>query len=63
MRGKSGTSNLGYILAAAVGALGGGILVAAATKAIPKMMSRMMSQMMASMMSEMGDGDCQPVDI
>ncbi|MGD2207697.1 MAG: hypothetical protein PVH17_13060 [Anaerolineae bacterium] len=39
----------GYAVAAALGALVGGILVLWLTKAIPKMMSRMMNEMMSSM--------------
>ena len=49
----------GYLLAASLGAIGGGLLVAAITKAIPKMMS----QMMAGMMAEMGAGECNPAEI
>jgi len=48
----------GYILAASLGAIGGGILVAAITKTIPKMMS----QMMAGMMAEMGEDACDPAE-
>jgi hypothetical protein len=47
-------SNLtGYLLAAALGAVGGGFLVAALTRAIPKMMASIMSQMMPGMMQNM----------
>ncbi len=53
----------GYFLAAGLGAIGGGILVAVVTKAIPKMMSRMMAGMMENMMATMGEGECNPVDI
>lgn len=63
MKSNDDPKYTGYIFTAALGALGGGLLVAFATKAIPKMMSRMMSQMMTSMMSEMGDGDCQPAEM
>lgn len=52
-----------YLLAVAFGAVSGGYLVAVVTKAVPKMMSKMMAGMMENMMSQMGDGDCQPVDI
>ena len=54
---------LGYILAAGLGAIGGGFLFAVVTKAIPKMMSRMMAGMMEKMMAEMGGGDCDPAEI
>ena len=39
----------GYALAVILGAIGGGLLVAIATKAIPKMMSGMMQNMMMQM--------------
>ncbi len=39
----------GYVLAAAMGAIGGGLFVALTTKAIPNMMSQMMQNMMACM--------------
>jgi hypothetical protein len=42
-----------------LGAVGGGIFVAAITKAIPKMTAKMMSRMMA----EMGAGECDPAEI
>jgi hypothetical protein len=42
-------STKGYALAAILGAIGGGLLVAVATKAIPKMMSGMMHNMMMQM--------------
>jgi hypothetical protein len=48
-----------YVLAAAIGAIGGGLVVVLATKAIPKMMS----QMMRNMMVNMGDGKCSPAEI
>ena len=47
-----------YIMAAGLGAVCGGLLVAAFTRAIP----RMISQMMAGMMAEMSAGDCDPAD-
>lgn len=53
----------GYFLAAGLGAIGGGLLIAVVTKAMPKMMSRMMAGMMQNMMAEMGGGECNPVDI
>ena len=42
-----------YLLAAALGALGGGLIVLWATKAIPKMLSQMMAGMMQNMVSQM----------
>jgi hypothetical protein len=53
----------GYILAAGLGAIGGGLVIALITKAIPKMMSKMMAGMMANMMAQMGGGECEPVDM
>ncbi len=51
--------NRGYVIAALLGAIGGGIIVALATRAIPKMMSQMMPKMMA----QMGGGDCDPAEM
>jgi len=51
--------NRGYVIAALLGAIGGGIIVALATRAIPKMMSGMMQNMMARMEKD----DCNPADI
>ena len=48
-----------YILSAVLGALGGGAVVALATKAIPKMMAGMMR----NMMSRMGGKGCDPAMI
>lgn len=63
MKEVRNTNNAGYIFAAGLGALGGGILVAVLTRALPRMMSKMMSQMMTSMMSQMGDGECSPAEM
>ena len=49
----------GYVLAAALGALGGALLMALATRAIPKMMSGAMR----SMMAQMRDGGCDPAEM
>jgi len=38
-----------YILAASIGAIGGGIIVAVTTRTVPKMMSAMMRNMMLQM--------------
>jgi hypothetical protein len=56
MRNK-GSHSRGYVLAAALGAIGGGLVVAIATNAIPRMMSQMMSGMMQNMMACMGGED------
>ena len=45
--GDSGSNAKKYMLAFAIGALGGGIAIAWATRAMPKMMSGMMQSMMA----------------
>ena len=63
MKSNNDKKFAGYIMAVALGALGGGFLVAVVTKAIPKMMSKMMAGMMENMMSQMGEGDCDPVDM
>lgn len=52
-----------YILAASLGAIGGGVLVVVVTRAIPRMMSQMMSGMMRNMMSQMGQAGCDPAQI
>jgi len=44
-----------YLVAALFGAIGGGIIVALATRAIPRIMSQMMAQM--------GEGDCDPAEM
>ncbi len=49
----------GYVLAAALGALGGALLMALATRAIPKLMGGMMR----SMMAQMRDGGCDPAEM
>jgi hypothetical protein len=48
-----------YILAASLGAVGGGLFVALATRAIP----RMMSGMMRNMMAQMGEVGCDPAEM
>ena len=58
MRNAS-SHNRGYVLAVILGAIGGGIVVALATKAIPKMMSEMMWNMMA----QVGKGGCDPAEV
>jgi hypothetical protein len=52
-----------YALVAALGALGGGLFVAFATKLIPRMMAEMRSGMMQSMMERMGQGGCSPAEM
>ena len=45
-----------YVLAALLGAVAGGAIVALATKAIPRMMSRVMAGMMENMIRRMKEG-------
>ncbi len=49
-----------YLIPALLGAIGGGVLVIIATKAIPTMMANMMSGMMRNMMCRMGSSGCNP---
>ncbi len=49
----------GYVLAAALGAVGGGLFVALATRAIPRMMAGMMQNMMAQMKAS----GCNPAEM
>ncbi len=61
---RQGNSPSGrYMLAAVLGAVGGGLIVAFATKAVPKMMSEMMSGMMRNMMAQMGEDSCNPAEM
>ena len=60
---NKGAHSGGCVLAAVLGVIGGGLVVALATKAIPKMMSQMMSEMMQSMMAQMGEGGCDPAEM
>lgn len=61
--GNPSSRNRGYLLAAFLGAIGGGLVVTLATEAIPKMISRMMSAMMQHMMAQMNEGGCDPVEM
>jgi len=49
----------GYLLAAVLGALGGGLVVAVSTKAIPKMVSAIMRNVMA----RMRESGCNPEEM
>ena len=53
----------GYLLAAMIGAVGGGLLVALATKAIPMAMSKMMSGMMLQMMGQIRKNGFDPTEM
>jgi CheY-specific phosphatase CheX len=52
-----------YILAGLLGATIGGLFVALATNAVPKMMSKMMSGMMGNMMAQMEAAGCDPSEM
>jgi hypothetical protein len=60
---NAGSHNRGYVLAAVLGAIGGGLVVALSTKAIPRMMSEMMPRMMQNMMAHMGEGGFNPAEM
>ena len=53
-------SNKGYAFALIIGAIGGGLLVGIATKAIPSIMSAMMQKMMQNMMAQMRQNAANP---
>jgi len=57
--GNVGAAGRKYMLAFALGAVGGGILTVWATGAMPRMMSRMMQNMMARMQDE----GCNPAEM
>ena len=48
-----------YLLTFALGAIGGGLLAAWATRAVPRMMSGMMQNMMVKMREE----GCDPMEV
>jgi hypothetical protein len=52
-----------YAVATLLGAIGGGLFVILATKAIPKMMTQMMSGVMQNMMSQMRESGCDPSEM
>jgi len=53
----------GYVLAAGLGAVVGGIVVAAATRAIPGMVSQVMSEMWRGMMGRMQEEGIGPAEM
>ncbi len=57
------SQNRGYVVAALLGAIGGGVLVTIATKAIPKMMSNMMAGMMQTRLAQMRESGCNPKEM
>lgn len=60
---KTDAHRRNYVLATLLGALGGGMVVALATRAIPKMMSQMKSGMMQNIMSQMEAAGCDPAEM
>ncbi len=54
---------LRYVVAVLLGVCAGGLLVAVATRAVPKVLSGMMAGMMQNMMVSAGSEGCEPVDI
>ncbi len=56
---NASTRTAGYVLAAGLGALGGALLMALVTHAVPKMMTGMMR----SMMAQMQEGGCNPAEM
>ena len=58
------SSNIkGYLLAAMLGVVGGGILVLIVARTIPKMMSNLMAGMMENMRYQMGKSGCAPEEM
>ncbi len=49
-----------YLISVLLGAIGGGILVMIATRAIPTMLANLLSGIMGKMMSKMERSDCNP---
>ena len=52
-----------YTVAILLGAIGGGLFVALATRAIPKMMAQIISGMMQNMISHMRESGCEPSEM
>lgn len=61
--GGNHSCNLKYVVVALLGAAAGGLIVAAATRAVPRIMCGMMAAMMESMAGKMGEGGADPSDI
>lgn len=59
----TGSHNARYMLTASFGAVAGALIVALATRAIPKIMSRTMAGMMRNMMTQMGEHACDPAEM
>jgi hypothetical protein len=63
MMQDTNSRKMGYVLAALLGGIGGGLVVAFATRAIPQMTSQMMSGMIQSMTAQMREGGCDPQEM
>jgi hypothetical protein len=61
--GDTSSHKRDYALAVFLGTIAGGLVVAIATKAIPRMMSEMMSKMMGNMMARMKERGFDPAEI
>jgi hypothetical protein len=53
----------GYLLAAVLGAITGGLVMALATKAIPRMMFQTMAGVMQRMMAQVEASGCTPSEM
>lgn len=60
---KSQPLTRGHIIAAALGAFAGGVVVAIATRAIPTVLSRVMPYAMQQMMARMDREGCEPEEM
>ncbi len=60
---KTFTRNRPYLLSALLGAIGGGVIVIIATRAIPTMISSILSGMMKNMMSHIEASGCNPKEM
>ncbi len=52
-----------YLIVAILAALGGGLAVVFATRALPEMMSELGPKMMQKMMGQMGEDGCDPAEM
>jgi hypothetical protein len=51
------------LIAAILGAIGGGFVVAITTRAVSKIMQQIMPALMSGMMKQMGESGCNPQEI
>lgn len=59
----TGSTKMGYMTAAFFGAVASALIVALATRAIPRIMSQTMAGMMQNMMTQMGGDACDPAEM